>query len=380
VSSFQTQREKFIYSSLEDNDMDSLYTAFKIASMLATTVFGVIGLLTEFKDNEKKITKWGKVALAGILTSSVISFGMYFLESTKAKADAEKAKAEAEATSQKLKDILSSAQTTAAPIKDLRIGYSIYVPTYHFQLKGYTDRFNRELTRFNRELTSIPITFPPLPWIQGMTGDGKRMFVFDFGEDAPLAPNNDREKLAYAVLAYSGIELLFFKEPINLNSPNTYHLFDEYREPSLKPDLRLGVDGKLSSTPSDGHLIRYNMDSRTFWLQAKSLPSDSHTWNSNGKIIGIPDLLGTQMVVRVRVRASSRDTRIDPYVSEIRKSFELDEMMLSFSAGREFWFGGRMLQKHVDANGDSFYSFVFPKSLNQLRALEGRFPNTVFLR
>jgi hypothetical protein len=45
--------------------------AWKAVSVVLTGVFGMLGLLTEFKHPEtKQITRWGRVSLAGIILSS----------------------------------------------------------------------------------------------------------------------------------------------------------------------------------------------------------------------------------------------------------------------------------------------------------------------
>jgi hypothetical protein len=86
--------------------IDLLYSLLKIISMLATGAFGALGLLTNYKDDQGKITKWGKVAIGGILISSGISLVLYALETSRAKK-------EAEATKQKLEIILANATATA---------------------------------------------------------------------------------------------------------------------------------------------------------------------------------------------------------------------------------------------------------------------------
>jgi hypothetical protein len=49
---------------------------WKAAAILLTGFFGILGLVTEFKDQStKRITKWGKLALMGILVST--GFGTY---------------------------------------------------------------------------------------------------------------------------------------------------------------------------------------------------------------------------------------------------------------------------------------------------------------
>lgn len=93
--------------------MDTWFSLLKITSIIAAGLFGALGLLTNHKDETGKVTRWGRIALGGILLSSSISVILYALETSKAKAAADKAKAEANATAQLLQNILTNAQMTA---------------------------------------------------------------------------------------------------------------------------------------------------------------------------------------------------------------------------------------------------------------------------
>lgn len=415
--------------------MDLLYSILKITSMIATGVFGALGLLTKYKDDKGTITRWGRIALAGILLSSGFSLGLYILETSKAKAAAEKAKTEAEATSQVLKNILSNAQTTAAgleqtldqqrrnlersdyiavgmenslaaqrlvvsgnktilsgvtnsvkkqgelltlntgtlnevtrglyPIKDVTIGYWISVPTDHVQLKKYVDRFDRELTPLLPRLTFDS----RISWIRGGSseGDSRRYRRFSFGADAPLAPSETTERLAYTILGYSEVQLELFKQPTD---PSSYRVSFEYRTTPITPDLKLSVAGGFSSGLSGEHRIDYDIKSKQFSLSASSLPSDPRYWNSTGKILGIPDLLGAQMIVRLPSIMVSGDATVDAYLPEIRRRFELDTLIISLAGGRQFWFRRDMFKKYIDERGYPVYSFIFPSTSEELRALE----------
>lgn len=95
----------------------AIISAIKIISMLATGAFGVLGLLTDYKDKSGRITKWGKTALSGVVMSAILSLFLYGLEASRAKAAAKQAQADAEATATVLKDILSSAKITLAQQK-----------------------------------------------------------------------------------------------------------------------------------------------------------------------------------------------------------------------------------------------------------------------
>jgi hypothetical protein len=58
-------------------------TAWKAISIALTGAFGILGLLTEFKDKEtKKITKWGWISLVGIVVSSAFGVAAQFKESS----------------------------------------------------------------------------------------------------------------------------------------------------------------------------------------------------------------------------------------------------------------------------------------------------------
>lgn len=94
--------------------METIISAIKIISMLATGAFGVLGLITNYKDESGKITKWGKVALSGVVLSAVLSLFLYGLEASRAKVAAKEAQDKAEATTRVLTDILSSAKITLA--------------------------------------------------------------------------------------------------------------------------------------------------------------------------------------------------------------------------------------------------------------------------
>jgi hypothetical protein len=89
-----------------------LWTILKIISMLATGGFAALALLTKYKDDNGKITKWGKIALGGIVLSFIFSLILFLVETSKAKEAAAKAKADADATTKSLEDIQHKAQTT----------------------------------------------------------------------------------------------------------------------------------------------------------------------------------------------------------------------------------------------------------------------------
>lgn len=78
------------------------YSILKAVSMVATGLFGGLGILTNYKDKEGRVTKWGKVAITGICFSATISLVLYTLEVGKAKKANEEIKKQNKETKAKL--------------------------------------------------------------------------------------------------------------------------------------------------------------------------------------------------------------------------------------------------------------------------------------
>jgi hypothetical protein len=61
---------------------DHFLPVWKPVSIALTGAFGVLGLLTEFKDKHtKRITKWGRISLTGIVVSTMLGVGAQLKES-----------------------------------------------------------------------------------------------------------------------------------------------------------------------------------------------------------------------------------------------------------------------------------------------------------
>lgn len=76
---------------LREGGVLDLISAWKAASIGATGAFGVLALLTEYKDKlTGKLTKWGKISLAGILLSTTCGIAAQLKEASDAEASREK--------------------------------------------------------------------------------------------------------------------------------------------------------------------------------------------------------------------------------------------------------------------------------------------------
>ena len=66
---------------------DIILAAVKFFSIAAACVFGALGIIHDVKDENKKITPWGRVAILGVIISALLSTASQALEVYKAKID-----------------------------------------------------------------------------------------------------------------------------------------------------------------------------------------------------------------------------------------------------------------------------------------------------
>jgi hypothetical protein len=95
----------------------ALLIVFKLLSDALTAGSGILGLLTEFKDERKKITRNGKIALSGILAGFLLSAGIAYLEARRADAERTQHASEIDRLSRPLDDHIN-ARLVLSALKD----------------------------------------------------------------------------------------------------------------------------------------------------------------------------------------------------------------------------------------------------------------------
>ncbi len=101
--------------------------AWKASSIVLTGAFGVLGLLKDFKDKKGKITKWGRISLAGILLSTGLGVIAQLMESSKAE------RTERDTAAQTLgivRDIQRGLSPLDEPTFDIRFSLDCTNPAY----------------------------------------------------------------------------------------------------------------------------------------------------------------------------------------------------------------------------------------------------------
>lgn len=125
----------------------TLLSILKVISEGLTAGFGVFGLMTEFKDREKKITRAGRIALIGIVATFIVSGVIAVLENANARAEERAHAAEVKRLSRPLTKFEVSAFFVRISNSDL----SPEEDKFWSWVQTYTDRTHEFPTR-----TDIP--------------------------------------------------------------------------------------------------------------------------------------------------------------------------------------------------------------------------------
>lgn len=106
---------------------------FKASSIVLTGAFGVLGLVKDFKDKKGKITKWGRISLAGILLSTGLGVITQLMDSSAA------AQKEADTAKQTLR-IVQDIQRGLSPLDEPVIGIDLSLDCTNLAYGEFCDK------------------------------------------------------------------------------------------------------------------------------------------------------------------------------------------------------------------------------------------------
>jgi hypothetical protein len=164
-----------------------------------------------------------------------------------------------------------------------------------------------------------------------------------------LLPHSSAERLPYLVLAHAVLEIDFYLTRIR---PEEYAGITS--AVPVPPDLHMTIaalDEKDSETYQE---LGYQPNDNILFMEFNNVPSSPRSWRSSGRIVGVPDLLGSQVFVRLGQGDWTGEPALNLMLGEIRKTFELNFLDLSMSDGRRFFFQSSG-KKYFDDVGFPYY-------------------------
>jgi len=247
------------------------------------------------------------------------------------------------------RNLLSATDILMHPIKDVRFTFLVKVPINNSHLKLYMDRLKQGLRNLLPKLDPDGEDIDNIRVVAVQNKTPKSLLILP---GSSLLPNNS-EPLEKTALSYADVELNFYKNSID---PREYSK-KEWRSKHL-PDLRIaGTTGFQEPGKDGGPVVIYDLQDHELLLGAFEADSNPKYWVSNGRIRGLPDLLRSQVVIRLPNFIVERDKNANRSLQDVRSKFELHTLALRMSDGREF--KAFEFRKYVDDTGFLFYTAKF---------------------
>ena len=282
-------------------------SAIKFVAILSSGVFAFFALLGDNRDPNGQLSLWGRIAVAGVIVSTVLAAITLGIEGHE--------------TREMIKDL----QRAAYPIFPTplpRVAYSIELSLKVPSLASYGARLKLLTAQVRAQGASANFT-KTSPYITNGSpeGDGKVTgLVFKYG--SPAFPTQDSEPALYDWLTQLGVDIGFYnpRVPVNQFYPAIADL--NLDQVSVKEALRL----------------TYREDEETLEIEAEGPIEEIplHSYRANGQVISLGDLGGERMVV------TFTNTHIAPSLVdqelEIENAAVLAPLWLDL-ANRQFFIG-----------------------------------------
>jgi hypothetical protein len=212
---------------ISDRTIEFLLSSAKLVGATLSGAFGILGLLTEYRDQEtKKITVWGKVALVGILASTGVAISAEALGIWKENRSAEQ-------SAEKTNALLTEISRTLSPISDMTVSFSFTLPLDRKEFAKYSSRLSAGMKA---------IAARPRFGLDGsvLLNDSGTPELVSVSCDSKLFPSQ-KEDIPYHVIREAMLQMDLYRKPI----PVTQYLahfkngFQEYGR--MLPDLRVVI-------------------------------------------------------------------------------------------------------------------------------------------
>jgi hypothetical protein len=244
------------------------------------------------------------------------------------------------------RSVLSDTDRMLHPIKDVAFYFSLKAPFNSPGLVSYRRRLNDGLKQLRPEL-GVGRKVDSV--IVAAADAQNNPTAVRITPGSSLLPHSSAERLPYLVLAHAVLEIDFYLTRIR---PEEYAGITS--AVPVPPDLHMTIaalDEKDSETYQE---LGYQPNDNILFMEFNNVPSSPRSWRSSGRIVGVPDLLGSQVFVRLGQGDWTGEPALNLMLGEIRKTFELNFLDLSMSDGRRFFFQSSG-KKYFDDVGFPYY-------------------------
>jgi hypothetical protein len=283
----------------------------KFASIMLGGVSGILALLVDFKDKEGRITRWGRLALWGVVISFILSAIMQTIEIYK---DRQAAKAEAERTHQFLSAIERGIYNLAPDQMSFELSLeesldSPYLRKYGERLKAFAKAYEHKAVKLPKGTQC---------YCSPLDNGREKVDGFIIDRRSPLFPDPKAEPEAWKMIAQMEVSVSIYKRD-SLVSPDT---------------LTTDKANLFFNTISVSTELSVMLTSHSVEIVARNMRpnSEDFQWHNQGGIESLLDMANATVSIFPRDNLSEDYTPLELGISKATKI----QMITFNSNGRMF--------------------------------------------
>ncbi len=340
-------------------DNDFLIVVLKIAGAVVAGGLGILGVLTNVRNSDGRLNRWGISVLIGIILSSLLALLGFIFEGYKAKSDVASQLARTE-------KLLNELNRNRQPITQLEIVFWAKFPKEHPIVKSYFAKLSKAVNDNLEELLEVDFNKREVNLEITATGLQGEVISAEVKRDSPHWPDKEEEVLGKVALSFGFTHVFFRKVPIKPESFFPLH--------SVEPGYHDWMATEYSS--DNPNRLGLNHEKNSLEIRGRTTYK-KELWTTNGHITSIPDLFGAQIFL---LPSQSQDLEIperwakyfDPKVKELSRQIELEWVSLRFSQGREIWIDGDKFNKTGFRSGYPVFSIILPTTEEEIFKLHSK--------
>jgi hypothetical protein len=329
--------------------MDTFLAVAKFLTLLIAGTLGVLGLRVEYKDDNGNITRGGKLALIGIIISTLIAATIQGVEVYKQKVEENTKQQQRTEEAQRANKLLTEVQRGVYNFRDISIDIETTYPSDHEAFAGYFKRFDEGAKQYIKTVVANNMKQNyDERYVVFTDDDPNQPYLMTIKSSDGLYPDKLKEKLAWQLLADSDITISIYKTPLSANETAN----SENKKPDVQWRIKLKGESKIENQFTEKKLA-----SSAEWVSVD--PKDFGN-KSNGKVVSLVDLSGAQMTITFTDFDLSDDKMTD-LRNDILKKAEINRLNLHFN-GRTFY----IPLKKIPSQYSQTYMYIFPPNMVEM--------------
>ena len=336
---------------------DQSLIILKFVSIGLAGFFGVLALVVKYKDDKERLTNWGRVALVGVVVSTLVSAGAQGVESARAEAKAREAEKESAANLKQSKEILLQIERLMQPLDPPELTVYWDVPKEHPLVARYIDRLaaaGRRMVAAGLEVGSVdPATGAHVN--SGMKGK-PASFVIPPGSG--LYPNRSRNGELYVLLLETGASASAFPTPASAKIARSVFSAKDAKCPLGY----FGNQGDLGfDTPTEeDNELSYSIERGVLSVRTQGVPDPKYIRKRAGTILSVPDLERSTLMLCPDYTMVADLSAPNDHLTAARRLFTPSFVVLRAN-GREYMFRAGDIRAHRPSDGAPVF-YVEPVS------------------